>query len=317
MNGRIATGKTEGAIEMKIFLTGATGYVGSTVAEKLRAKRFEVLGLARSEEAAAKLSASGIEPLLGDLNDVESLKKGAKEAGAVIHTAFVHDFADYDGAVETENVAIAAFAEVLAGTNKPLIATSGSAFLGDTGETIADEDYPADRNSLFFSRSEAEANILRLSSKGIRSVVLRLPLLVYGRGGSSFVPFLIEQARAAGAANYAGAGAEKVSAVHVEDAADLYVLALETGTAKGLYNVAAETVSLKDLNEAVASLLDVPAKSVAAETLEKQFGTMMFGFLSIGNQLSAEKARRDLGWRANANKTVTDDIENGSYRNLK
>lgn len=298
---------------MKIFLTGATGYVGSTTAEKLRAKRFEVTGLARSEEAAAKLSAGGIEPLRGDLNDVESLKKGAKEADAVIHTAFVHDFANYDAAVETENAAIAAFADALAGTNKPFIATTGSAFLGDTGENAADEDYPADRDSPFFSRAAAEANILRLSAKGVRSVVLRLPLLVYGRGGSSFVPLLIEQAKRAGAARYVGAGAEKVSAVHVEDAADLYALALETGTAKGLYNVAAETVSLKDLNEAVARLLDLPAKSVSAETLEKQFGAM-FGFLSIANQLSAEKARRELGWRANANKTITDDIENGSYR---
>lgn len=302
---------------MKIFLTGATGYVGSTVAEKLKAKRFEILGLARSEDAAAKLSASGIEPLRGDLNDVESLKKGAKEADAVIHTAFVHDFGDYDGAVETETAAIAAFADALAGTNKPFIATTGSAFLGDTGENVADEDYPADRNSPFFSRSEAEANILRMSAKGVRSIVLRLPLFVYGRGGSSFVPFLIEQAKRAGAVNYLDAGAKKVSAVHVEDAADLYVLALETSTAKGLYNVAAETAALKDLHGAVARLLDLEAKIVSAEVLEKQFGAMMFGFLSIANQLSAEKARRDLGWRANANKTITDDIENGSYRKYR
>ena len=302
---------------MKIFLTGATGYVGSTVAEKLRAKRFEVTGLARSEEAAAKLSASGIEPLRGDLNDAESLKKGAKEADAVIHTAFVHDFADYDGAVETENAAIAAFADALAGTNKPFIATSGSAFLGDTGETIADEDYPADRNSPFFARAEAETNILRLSAKGVRSVVLRLPLCVYGRGGSSFVPFMIEQAKQVGAANYANSGAEKVSAVHVEDAADLYVLALETGTAKGLYNAAAEAVSLKSLNESIARLLDSSAKSVSAEALEKQFGAMMFGFLSINNQLSAEKAMSELGWRVKTNKTINEDIEYGSYRKYR
>jgi nucleoside-diphosphate-sugar epimerase len=302
---------------MKIFLTGATGYIGSAVAEKLRAKRFEVVGLARSEEAETKLNANGIDALRGDLNDLESLTRGAKKADAVIHTAFVHDFADYDSAVETETAAIAAFADALAGTNKPFIATTGSAFLGDTGENVADEDYPADRNSPFFARSEAEANILRMSAKGVRNVVLRLPLFVYGRGGSSFVPFLIEQAKGAGAANYLDAGAKKVSALHVEDAADLYVLALETSTAKGLYNVAAETVSLKDLNESVARLLNIEAKRVSAEELEKQFGAMMFGFLSIANQVSAEKARRDLGWRANANKTITDDIENGSYRKYK
>jgi nucleoside-diphosphate-sugar epimerase len=301
---------------MKIFLTGATGYIGSVVAEKLRAKRFDVLGLARSDEAEAKLAEMGIEPLRGDLTDVESLKRGASQADAVIHTAFIHDFADFNGAVETEKSAIAAFADAVAETNKPFIATTGSAFLGDTGERSADEDYPANPNSPFFARAEAEDGVLRLSAKGIRSIVLRLPLLVYGRGGSSFVPFLIEQAKAAGAVNYSGAGAEKVSAVHVEDAADLYVLALETGTAKGLYNVAAESVSLKDLNESIARLLDLPAKSVSAAELEKQYGAL-FGFLTISNQLSAEKARRELGWRANANKTIADDIENGSYRKLK
>ena len=300
---------------MKVFLTGATGYIGSVVAEKLSGKRYEVLGLARNEAAEAKLRDKKITPLRGDLNDVESLIKGAKECDAIIHTAFIHDFSDYDGAVKTESSAVAAFADALTGTNKPFIATTGSAFLGNTGETIADEDYPYDRNSPFFSRSESEQNVLKMSQKGVRSVVLRLPLFVYGRGGSSFVPFLIEQAKRNGSANYIGSGAEKVSAVHVEDAADLYVLALETGTAKNLYNVSAETVSLKDVNETVARLLNVKAKSISIAEAQKQFGAM-FGFLSISNQLSSEKARRELGWESKANKTITDDIENGSYRNL-
>ncbi len=300
---------------MKVFLTGATGYVGSVVAEKLKGKGHKVIGLARNEAAETKLREKGIEPLHGDLKDVESLKRGASETDATIHTAFIHDFSDYDGAVRTETAAVAAFSEALAGTNKPFIATSGAAFLGDTREAEADEDYPYDRNSPFFSRAESEQDIVKMSQKGVRSVVLRLPLFVYGRGGSSFVPFLISQARTAGAANYVGAGNERVSAVHVEDAADLYVLALETGTAKNLYNVSAETVSLKDLNEAAARLLDVKAKSISAEAAQKQFGAM-FGFLSINNQLSAEKAQRELGWRPRVNTTITDDIENGSYRNL-
>jgi nucleoside-diphosphate-sugar epimerase len=145
---------------------------------------------------------------------------------------------------------------------------------------------------------------------------LRLPLFVYGRGRSSFVPFMIEQAKQTGAANYIGDGGKRVSAVHVEDAADLYVLALETSTAKGLYNVSAETVSHRELNEAIARLLNVKAKSISTEEAEKQFGAMV-GFFSINNQLSSEKARRELDWRASANRTITDDIENGSYRKLK
>lgn len=301
---------------MKVFLTGATGYVGSVVAEKLKGKGHRVTGLARNEAAENKLLANGIEPLHGDLKDVESLKRGASETDATIHTAFIHDFSDYEGAVRIENAAIAAFAEALANTNKPFIATSGAAFLGDTKDREADEDFPYDRNSPFISRAESEQDALKMSQRGVRSVVLRLPLFVYGRGGSSFVPMMIELAKTAGAANYAGAGNERVSAVHVEDAADLYVLALETSTAKNLYNVSAETVSLRELNEAVARLLDVKARSISIEDAQKQFGAL-FGFLTINNQLSAEKAKRELGWKPKANTTIADDIENGSYRNLR
>jgi nucleoside-diphosphate-sugar epimerase len=233
---------------MKVFLTGATGYIGSVVAEKLMGKGHKVLGLARNEAAENKLREKGIEPLRGDLKDVESLKRGASAADAVIHTAFVHDFSDFDGAFKIDKAAIAAFADALANTNKKFIATSGALLLGDTKEVEADEDFPYDQNSPFYPRAEAEEIALKMTQKVVRSTVIRLPLFVYGRGGSSFAPIMIEQAKAAGAANYFGSGANRVSAVHVEDAADLYASALETSTAKGLYNVSAETVSVKDLN---------------------------------------------------------------------
>ena len=298
---------------MKIFLTGATGYVGSVVAEKLLEKRHEVLGLARNEAAEAKLNDKKIGFLRGDLTDVEVLKRGASESDAVIHTAFSHNFSDYNDAVKLDRKVIAAFAEVLAQTNKPFIVTSSSAILGDTRGSEADEDYPFDQNSSRLLRGEVEWDVLRLPQKGIRSIVLRLPLFVYGRGGSSFVTFMIRQAKDAETANYIESGEQRVSAVHVEDVADLYVLALETSTAKGLYNVAAEDVSMKDLNKAIARLLNVKARSISAEEAKVKFGKM-FDFLSINNQLSAEKVRRELGWKANANKTILDDIENGSYR---
>jgi nucleoside-diphosphate-sugar epimerase len=301
---------------MKVFLTGASGYVGSVVAEKLAGKGYKVTGLARNEAAEAKLSERKIASARGDLRDFEVLKKAASEADAVIHTAFSHNFSDYNDAVKLDRNVIAAFAESLARTNKPFIVTSSSAILGDTRGNEADEDYPFDQNSARLLRGEAERDVLQLSSKGIRGVVLRLPLFVYGRGGSSFVPFMIRQARNAGEANYVETGERKVSAVHVEDAADLYALALEKSTAKGLYNVASESVSLKDLNESIARLLNVKARSVSKEKAKEAFGKM-YDFLSIDNQLSAERARRELGWRANANKTILDDIENGSYRNYK
>ena len=299
---------------MKVFLTGATGYIGSVVAEKLLARGHKVLGLARNEAAEAKLAESKIEFARGDLRDFDVLKRSANDADAVIHTAFSHSFSDYNDAVGLDRKAIAAFAEALAQTNKPLIVTASSAVLGDTRGNEVDEDYPFAENSPRRLRGEAERDALQLSSKGIRSIVLRLPLFVYGRGGSSFVPFIINQAKTVGTANYVESGERKVSAVHVEDAADLYLAALEIGTAKGLYNVSAESVSLKELNEAAARLLDVKTKSISAKKAVEQFGGM-FDFLSINNQLSSEKARRELGWRVNAGTTITEDIENGSYRN--
>jgi len=300
---------------MKIFLTGATGYVGSVIAEKLKGKGCQVIGLARDDDAEKKLSESKIETLRGALEDSEVLEKGARESDAVIHTAFSHNFSDYDDAVKLDREVIKNFAAALEQTNKPLIVTSSSAILGDTRGNLADEDYPFAENSPRRLRGEAERDTLQLSSKGIRSIVLRLPLFVYGRAGSSFVPFVIKQAKKENSANYVESGAQKVSAVHVEDAADLYLLALETSTAKGLYNVAAESVSLKEINEAAGRLLNVGAKSISAEQARAQFGKM-FDFLSINNQLDAEKAKRDLRWSPNSYNSILDDIENGSYRSF-
>jgi nucleoside-diphosphate-sugar epimerase len=126
---------------------------------------------------------------------------------------------------------------------------------------------------------------------------------------------LIKQAKEKGTANYIAPGGKRVSAVHVEDAADLYVLALETSTAKGLYNVAAENVSFRDLSESVARLLGVKAKSISTDEAKEQFGPL-FGFFSISNQLDAAKAQRELGWKTSSGRTILDDIENGSYRKL-
>ncbi len=300
---------------MKVFLTGATGYIGSVVAEKLQARGHRVLGLARNEAAETKLRAKGIEPLRGDLKDVESLKRGARESDAVIHTAFIVDFSDLDGSFKAEREAIAAFADALANTNKPFITTSGVLLLGDTKEILADEDFPYDRNSPFYPRAESDEDALKMSERGVRSIVLRFPL-VYGRGGSSGLQILLEQARSAGAANYVGSGANRVSAIHVEDTADFYVLALETSASKGLYHASTETISLKDLSEAIARLLNVEARSISMEEGQKQFGALI-GIFTINNQLSSEKARRELGWKPKAKTTITDDIENGSYRNYR
>lgn len=301
---------------MKIFLTGASGYVGSVVAEKLKGRGYKISALARNEISEAKLRGKNIDAVRGELSDFDVLKTAASEADAIIHTAFSHNFDDYNDAVKLDREVIKTFGEILADSNKPLIVTSSSAILGDTRTGEADEDYPFGETSSRKFRGEAERDAIQLSSKGVRSIILRLPLFVYGRAGSSFVPFVINQAKKENSANYVGSGEQRVSAVHVEDAADLYLLALETSTAKHLYNVSAETVSMKEMNESVARLLDVKAKSISAEKASDQFGEM-FEFLSINNQLDATKARRDLKWSPADYRSILDEIENGSYRKYK
>lgn len=298
---------------MKVFLTGASGYIGGAILDRLKGRGYKIAALARNDEIASKLREKGVETVRGELSDFDVLKSAAQNADAVIHTAFSHNFDDYNDAVKLEREVIKAFGEALARTNKPLIVTSSSAVLGDTRNAEADEDFPFGENSSRKFRGEAECDCLQLSSKGIRPIVLRLPLFVYGRAGSSFVPFVINQAKKEGTANYFETGEKRVSAVHVDDVAEAYFLALDIGTAKGLYNVAAESVSLKELNEAAARLLNIKAKSISADNAQKQFGKM-FDFLSINNVLDASKIKRDLKWSPADYHSITDDIENGSYR---
>ena len=151
---------------MKIFLTGATGFVGSVVAEKLKGKGYKVSALARNDDAAAKLEAKNIEVLRGELGDFDVLKQGASEADAVIHTAFSHNFADYNDAVKLDREVIKTFGEALAQTNKPLIVTSSSSVLGDTRTNEADEDYPFGENSSRKLRGESERDVLQFFFKG-------------------------------------------------------------------------------------------------------------------------------------------------------
>ena len=301
---------------MKVFLTGATGYVGPVVAEKLLENKHEVLGLARNDAAGNKLKEKGVKPLRGDLTDLESLKRGARESDAVIHTAFGHDFANFDKMVQDELDAVAAFTEVLQNTGKPFIATSAPAFLGDTGDEIADEDFPIDESSYFAIRARAEKDILAANEKGVRAVALRLPFYVYGRAGSTFVPVLIEKAKKDGATYYVEGGAQKVSAVAVEDAAQLYVSALENRHAKGLYNVAAENVTNRQIAEAIAKLVSVKAERVSLSEASEKFGALA-GFMTINNQISAAKAKAELDWKPQTEIGILRDIESGSYTALR
>jgi nucleoside-diphosphate-sugar epimerase len=298
-----------------IFLTGATGYLGSVLAVKLKNRGYRVSGLARNTESANKLKEKNIGVVEGNLSDFEVLKESAQNADAVFHTAFNHS-GDYSSNAKLDRDVVNLFGEALAGTDKPLLITSTSAILFDTKTLEADEDYPFDPNSSRVVRGEAERDIQQMSQKGVRAIALRFPLFIYGYGESLFLPFMIGQAKKAGSANYIGEGAEMVSAIHVEDAAEVFIAALETGTAKGVYNVATESVTLKALNESIARMLNLPAKSISVEKAREQFGSV-FEFLSKSNQLSTEKLRREIEWMSSSYRTIEEDIENGSYRQTR
>ena len=203
---------------MRIFLTGASGYIGTAVAERLRAAGHELTGLARSDTSAAKLKSAGIQPLRGDFSDPKSVGSAARAADGVISLATT-----YDPAID--GPAIDAILGALAGSNKPFIYTSGIWSHGDTGGKVVDETSPPNPAELVRWRQEVEDRVLEGAKRGIRTVVIR-PAVVYGRGGGIPVGF-VESARKEGAARYVGTGKNRWPLVHVDDLADLYLLALE------------------------------------------------------------------------------------------
>lgn len=302
---------------MHIFLTGATGYVGARIARRLLENGHTVSGLARSSESAAKLSHTGVTPHEGDLARPETLAAGAKNADGVIHTAFGNDFDNFGGMVETDLAALEALVGALAGTGKPLIASNGSAFLGDTGDALADETRPADETSYFAPRARPDRRLQEAASQhNLRAAVLRLPFFVYGDNGSVFAPALLHFARQAGRSIYVGAGDNRASAVHVEDAARAYVLALEKATPGAIYHLAdGSGPTFRQIAHAVSDNLGVPIQSVDRAEAEAVWGPGLTAFFTISNQLDASKARRELGWEpAPGRPSLLDDLARGSYK---
>ncbi|KAK9824592.1 hypothetical protein WJX72_011553 [[Myrmecia] bisecta] len=301
---------------MKVFLTNATGYVGGAIARRLIHKGHRVVALLRTPQKADAMRALGIESLLGTLDETDKLAQAAATADAVIHTAY-----DYSGKTFADNVAkdravIAAFVGALAGTNKPLLVTSGSGMLGDTGSEPVSEEFPTDplQPQDLLVRSLSERDTLRAAQRGVRSVLLRLPLYVYGNGGSTFIPAQLADAKQRGAAYRIGAGDNKLSAVHVEDLAEL---AMEKAPAGSLFNAANEHgITGRSIVDAVAQNLGVPARQVTAEEADAQeilpawFRHWVFG----NNQIDSKKAERLLGWTPAQRPGMVQDIASGSYK---
>ncbi|MCA8933860.1 MAG: SDR family oxidoreductase, partial [Rhodospirillaceae bacterium] len=214
---------------MRIFLTGATGFIGSEITRELLANGHKVLGLARSDAGAEALTAAGVDVQRGDLEDLDSLRSGAAAADGVIHTAFVHDFSRYMEAGGIEQRAVTALGEALVGSGKPLVITSGTAAV--TSGVRATEEMAGDPASAGAARVAAETIVLELAQRGVRSAVMRLPPTVHDAGDHGFVPALIGIARQKGVSAYLGDGANRWPAVNRKDAARLFRLAAERAPA--------------------------------------------------------------------------------------
>lgn len=277
---------------MHVFVTGATGWVGSAIVPELLQNGHTVLGLARSEESARKLSGQGAEALMGTLEDMDVLKEGASRCDAVIHAGFIHNFADYAGSAAKDAVAIAAMGEVLQGTSKPFVVTSGSLAQGDDKKIPLQE---TDEAGLYFPRLATEKATLALADAGVKAMVLRLAPSVHGSGDQGFVYRLVEMAREKGFSAYVGEGNNGWPAVHRKDAAVLYRLAIEKPAGRILHGFADQAVPFKEIAQAVGQRVGVEVKSVPADEAEAHFQWLSF-FVSMESGATSQWTKDQFGW---------------------
>jgi len=278
---------------MRVFVTGASGFIGSAVVPELISAGHQVLALARSDATAKSLTAAGAQVLRGNLEDLESLRSGAAQSDGVIHTAFNHDFSNFQANCENDRRALEAMAGALAGSSRPLIISSGVGLLAP-GQ-ISTEDQAVDPTSRF-PRVLTEVTADALAARGVHVSVIRLAPSVHGDGDHGFVPLIINLAREKGASIYIGDGNNRWPAVHRLDAARLFRLALEKNVIGGRYHgVAEEGIPFREIAKVIGRRLEVPVLSKTPEEAQAHFGWFTH-FAMLDAPSSNRRTREVLGW---------------------
>jgi nucleoside-diphosphate-sugar epimerase len=297
---------------MRVLVTGATGFIGSAVVRELLGAGHQAVGLARSDEAAASLTAAGAEVLRGSLHDLDGLRGGAAASDGVIHTAYIHDFSasgDPVGAARTDGRAIEALGEGLAGSGRPLVVAGGISLLAPGRAISEDDEIPADHPHPRVS----ERTALAFADRGVRVSAIRLPPSVHGEGDHAFVPSLIGIARTKGLSACVGDGSNRWPAVHRLDAARLFRLALEDAPAgTRLHAIGDEGVPFRAMAEVMGRHLDVPVAALSPEEAEGHFGHPFSLFASMDVPASSTLTQKRFGWHPDQPGLIA-DLDAGHY----
>jgi nucleoside-diphosphate-sugar epimerase len=295
---------------MRVFVTGASGFIGSAVVAELIEAGHEVVGLARSDDSAAAIEAVGAEVHRGSLDDPDSLRSGAAGADGVIHTAYNHDFSRMEAAARTELHAIETLGGALEGSGRPLVVTTGTALV-KPGQLATEEDSP-DPDSNGHPRSRAERVAKACVKRGVRLAIVRPGASVHGEGDHGFVPILIEIARSKGVSGYIADGSNRWPAVHRLDAARLYRLALEKAPAGSVFHaIGDEGIPTREIAEVIGRHLEVPVVSIAPQDADGHFG-WIGAFFALDAPASSALTQQRLGWHP-THPGLLADLEQGHY----
>ena len=299
---------------MRVFVTGASGWLGSAVVPELLDVGHQVTGLARSDASAAALATAGAEVVRGTVDDLDVLRTAAAASDGVIHLAFKHDIAfsgDFRGAAEADRRAVDAFGEVLAGSDRPLVIASGLLGLAP-GRVVTERDVPAVDGSPTSVRQTTTLAALELAGRGVRSAVVRLAPTCHGEGDNGFMAALVGIARERGVSGYVGDGANRWPAAHRLDVGRLFRLAVEKAPAGSvLHGAGEEGVAIRDVAEVIGRRLDVPVVSVAPADAAGHFA-WLGGFISLDSPASSTVTQELLDWRP-SQPGLLEDLDKGHY----